>query len=305
MAVTPAFLKAYKALVEKPGASTHTSKWDRCVEEVKAKGSGANAYAVCTAMLGDESFKSMEADDPRFGKELDEFIRTLGIAGAGPVPGSLLARQDLEGSTRKSAAVLRKSESEHELTVEIINGSEGPSSSATAKDGSSSFSVWYSDASGNRKCEVYQNIVDAEAAEHRLSEAGFKNVYIRSSQEEVGTQKAQKCYVIRANGGEYMRLQDKADAEAVMEGLKHDGVYAVLLEESIVGETEKGAVEQTGKQLDRTVRLARKAEDTEDVETLTDRIKNIQVKRQKATIVARQPKGTFKSVWASLNKNRI
>jgi hypothetical protein len=85
--------------VEKPGASVHTAKWDRCVSEVEAKG-GANAYAVCTAMLGDESFKSATTEDEEK-KQINEFMRTLGIEGAGSVPNSLLARQDLE-TTEKS-----------------------------------------------------------------------------------------------------------------------------------------------------------------------------------------------------------
>lgn len=80
-------------MVEKPGDASHTPRWDHCVEQVGIKGSGANAYAVCTAMLGDESFKSMSDED--FSKEVDSYMQKLGIAAAGPVPNSLLARQDL------------------------------------------------------------------------------------------------------------------------------------------------------------------------------------------------------------------
>lgn len=32
-----------------PGKGKHSDKWDRCVKDVKAKGSAANAYAVCTS----------------------------------------------------------------------------------------------------------------------------------------------------------------------------------------------------------------------------------------------------------------
>ena len=35
----------------------HTDKWKRCVDKVKARGGGVNAYAVCTSSLGDNSFK--------------------------------------------------------------------------------------------------------------------------------------------------------------------------------------------------------------------------------------------------------
>lgn len=90
-------------LLQKPGESTHTPKWDRCVAHVKSSSPGADPYAVCTAMLGDESFKSME--DSTLFKTIDKALEKLGsfgIAGAGPIPHSLLAGQDLEGTTRKS-----------------------------------------------------------------------------------------------------------------------------------------------------------------------------------------------------------
>ena len=38
----------------------HTEKWLRCVEKVRAAGGAQNPYAVCTAVLGRESFKSEE-----------------------------------------------------------------------------------------------------------------------------------------------------------------------------------------------------------------------------------------------------
>jgi hypothetical protein len=53
------FINKYET-IQKPGASAiHSKKWDKCVEHVKASGSGKNAYAICTAALGDDSFKSM------------------------------------------------------------------------------------------------------------------------------------------------------------------------------------------------------------------------------------------------------
>jgi hypothetical protein len=36
--------------------SSHTAKWDRCVQQVGTKG-GTNPYAVCTSTLGSGSFK--------------------------------------------------------------------------------------------------------------------------------------------------------------------------------------------------------------------------------------------------------
>lgn len=86
--------------VSKPGPSIHTDKWDRCVADINAKG-GANAYAVCTAQLGETAFKS-EYRHLSYTKSLIEKARKelvkMGIADAGGVPNSLLARQDLEGT---------------------------------------------------------------------------------------------------------------------------------------------------------------------------------------------------------------
>lgn len=220
MAKKTAFTEFYKTLVEKSGESTHTSKWDRCVEHVGQQG-GANAYAVCTAALGEAAFKSMEAGDPNFLKEVDIFLGKLGISGAGPVPSSLLAGQDLEGSTRKST----------------------------------------------------------------FSKA------------------ATKCWVVRCNGAD-SRFYDKKEAMECLETVRASGTYAVLVEETVMSETEKGAIETTGKQLDRAVDAAKKADTPKETETLVDRIKNIQIRRQKATTIAREREETtgktFKQVWKGI-----
>lgn len=96
-----------RARVEKPGAATHSAKWDSCVAHVKSNNPGADAYAVCTAMLGDDTFKAM--DETKFNAVLDKALEgiekdsfgvgSFGIAAAGPIPHSKLSRQDLEGSS--------------------------------------------------------------------------------------------------------------------------------------------------------------------------------------------------------------
>lgn len=88
------------SLLQKPGGSAHTAKWDSCVAHVKESNPGADPYAVCTAMLGDESFKAM--DESNFNAVIDKALGQIGISAAGPIPNSKLARQDLEGSTKKS-----------------------------------------------------------------------------------------------------------------------------------------------------------------------------------------------------------
>jgi hypothetical protein len=96
------FWKSGAKRVQKPGDAAHTAQWDRCVSHVKESSPGADPYAVCTAMLGDESFKAM--DEAKMNAVMDKALEKLGqfgIAAAGPIPESLLARQDLEGTTRK------------------------------------------------------------------------------------------------------------------------------------------------------------------------------------------------------------
>lgn len=43
---------------EKPEQKDHSAKWHRCVDKVKEQSSNVDPYAVCTAALGKESFKS-------------------------------------------------------------------------------------------------------------------------------------------------------------------------------------------------------------------------------------------------------
>lgn len=142
--------KSYR--VEKPGSSVHTSKWDRCVEHVEQNSDGVNAYAVCTAMLGNDSFKSM--DDVGFEEKIKYYMEKLGIAGAGPIPNSLLAEQDLEGETLTGKMIQKSS-------LDFNN-----------------FAVWYYDPSGAQKCAVFGNYTDAEAYAQILDAMEFKDIKI-------------------------------------------------------------------------------------------------------------------------------
>lgn len=46
--------------ISKPGAGTHSDKWDRCVADVRARGGVDSPEAVCTASLGEESFRGLD-----------------------------------------------------------------------------------------------------------------------------------------------------------------------------------------------------------------------------------------------------
>ncbi len=141
------FTEQWKSTVEKPGASTHSEKWDRCVEHVKSNGNGANAYAVCTSMLGEESFKSIMTKE-EYTSKMDEYMRKLGISGAGPVPESLLADQDLEDEALK------------------FQKAEG------------TFAVWYYDKLGAKRCAVFPAMEDAEAYCRLINNLGYKKIEV-------------------------------------------------------------------------------------------------------------------------------
>ena len=55
----------------------HSDKWKRCVEHVKEAGSADNPYAVCTAELGQESFKSFAKSDDLSPEELNRLNMRL------------------------------------------------------------------------------------------------------------------------------------------------------------------------------------------------------------------------------------
>lgn len=88
---------------QKPGPSIHTTKWDDCVREARENNPKANAYAVCTAKLGEQSFKSqyqhLAYAKAEIAKARKEVIK-MGIGEAGAIPNSLLAEQDLEGEEK-------------------------------------------------------------------------------------------------------------------------------------------------------------------------------------------------------------
>lgn len=223
-------------LVEKPGASIHTPKWDRCVAQVESASEGANAYAVCTAMMGDESFKSM--DENAVGEKMKFYMQKLGIAVAGPVPNSLLARQDLEPTSKKEDLWLWNQGDEH-------GGQEVSEKSIKKGTDIDNFAVWYYDDSGARKCAVFGTYIDANAYAKLVDALGYQDISIN-----------------------------------------------------------KGTVESTQKDLIEAAEDAKDAKETE-TKSLISRIKNIQLKRQNATINARgaDTKKSFKQKWSEISRS--
>lgn len=60
-----------------PGARKHSAKWDRCVREVKRRGTAVDPYAVCTAALGELSRRKRRLKNPRAGQVSDPAHRKI------------------------------------------------------------------------------------------------------------------------------------------------------------------------------------------------------------------------------------
>lgn len=75
--------------IYKPGEGTHSAKWDRCVEDVKRDNPSANAYAVCTAQLGEESFRGLDRGPwtEKDSKDVKELIDKINKINAPKVEG--------------------------------------------------------------------------------------------------------------------------------------------------------------------------------------------------------------------------
>jgi len=158
-----------------------------------------------TALMRSESlFKSM--DDDLFDEQIKSYMarlgisksrknKSVGIGDAGEVPNSLLAEQDLEGSTIKT---FKDKWADMNKRVDLYLWRQGgefggqevvvpdEEKAQTEKADLMSFSVWYQDDEGNKKCQVFGNLIEAEAFGRIVQTIGFKNVEITKSAENEG-----------------------------------------------------------------------------------------------------------------------
>lgn len=88
---------------ETAGGTKKSADYERCVSHVSNKNPGANAHAVCEAVMNEKSLKSFTGD--KLIGLIDKALAGMGIVAGGPIPNSLLARQDLEPTTLKSDSV--------------------------------------------------------------------------------------------------------------------------------------------------------------------------------------------------------
>ena len=69
--------KSIENLQKTAGKDIHSEKWKRCVEHVKEQGDVDNAYAVCTASLGQDSFKSFAKSHELTGEDINKINMRL------------------------------------------------------------------------------------------------------------------------------------------------------------------------------------------------------------------------------------
>lgn len=302
-------------LVEKPGASSHSAKWDRCIQHVKENGKGANAYAVCTDMLGEESFKFVKSEKD-FTEKMDEYMRKLGISGAGPVPNSLLARQNLEGRVEDVVTEERMNEDDRVLAGHSILEFLETTKSMTAK-------YWYKayEFDGSL-CQKGDNL-DQMAFDQAM---GKLDMNMRVARIECGNNEGMKQTVTKSGDTEKKSMKKSTDAQnfavwyydrngaqkcAVFQTEIDAQAYMKLVTSLFGGGKDakivKSEVEETKKDLIDASMDATEADGKKEKTELVDRIKAIQIERQKATIRARERAGeatgkSFKQGWQDATK---
>ncbi len=256
----------------------------------------------CISSLRSSYLKHLS--EAEFAEKMKFYMRKLNISEAGPVPNSLLARQDLAGVDRTEKTLV-----DH-----------------------ASFSVWYYDSVGAQKCAVFGNLLDAEAYAALVDTMGFKNVEVIKGQMEKAFGKAQD--LVKLFDKYYIVEMEKMNIEKSLlyqgfEIQQNDSVgFTVKLNgklEWTAGSIDackywvdkygkdikgysKGQVETTGQQLQRLANKAEEAETVSEKNTLVQNLKAVQLKRQKATIAAREKDSadkSFKDFWREKDRSTV
>ncbi len=281
------FSQFYKSLTHK---ASKTSKAQQCIEMMK------NSF-----------FKHLSEGE--FAEKMKYYMRKLNISEAGPIPNSLLSRQDLAPTDRTEKTI-----ADH-----------------------ANYAVWYYDNSGAQKCSVYGNLIDATAYANLVDMMGYKNVEIVKGQMEKAFGKA--IDLVRIAGKYYVTSEGSMDAHPLEKGqiekgassdfdkircticnkkvedtksdklnhLKNDHDYSGKgggNSDQYFSYISKGQIETTAQQINRIAQKAEEAETVSEKNTLVQNIKAVQLKRQKATIAEREKEETtknFKDFWRSNN----
>lgn len=137
-----------------------------------------------------------------------------------------------------------------------------------------------------------------------ISTVGDQIKIISTSEEENKSMATFAVWYYDKRGNQQCAIyNNQLDADAFVDDLKMIGYTKI----EMVTKTVKGVVEQTGKKLDEEAEKAKDADTKEEVKSVVDSIKAVQIKRQTATIQAREKamgknKSSFKDAWNGLKK---
>jgi hypothetical protein len=247
-------------------------------------------------------------------EEYDQFVRTLGIEGAGPIPESLLARQDLECEDCGTCELCMSQKAEDgadKLPKCSICGRRATRMDYHMREehpAKKSLTQIDSKTIKSMKLEVHKNLkVTTSVIKNAFEECDVPDFNVAETYNDVqiliGPDMADMdghsigSYVVVGVDG---NLQVFFTMEAA-----HEYIDSVLkaISDAMHSSYGKGAVETTGKELIDMAMEAKHADVPTD--SLVDNIKAIQLRRQKATLKEREKEETsksFKEGWEALSK---
>ena len=191
-----------------------------------------------------------DTEDMEYKAQLEEYMRKLGIEGAGPVPNSLLARQDLEPNKAEKCNCGKCADCMTQTFKAAFEGTDMPE-------------LVVAEVFEGHNILIGPELIDSDG--HRIG-----------------------CWVVMGHDGEWQTFFTIEDAR------------------EFVGSVFKASVEQTGKELDEAAEEAKHVDIATD--SIVENIKNIQIKRQKATIAAREKeqgdtKKSFRDGWKPFSRH--
>lgn len=281
-----------KKQVEKPGPSIHSAKWDRCVADLKDK-KGVNAYAVCTAQLGEESFKSemTKSEVELAKKELKKAIDTMA---AGGVPKSLLAEQDLEGETKKAMTdqVIDYKGFKIEIYINKQTGEKGYLAAGqhfySLQDAKREIDSFVEERKKYTKSEDKAYVIEIEYRCKEDKEWKKTSYSVKSRSDDEAKQMAVQMFDNEFNYTKNPNSPVDVPVFSAKYFIRSEGVNI-----------KKSMVDSSGKKIETIEEKAKEADSIEEKQDLVSKLKDIQEKRQKSEIDSRKNNNmaSFKNNW--------
>lgn len=245
-----------------------------------------------------------ETSDTEYKAQLKDYMRKLGLEGAGPVPVSLLATQDLETNNKSMDITLHTTKSIEKcgycagkVHKKKCMGCEGKQANETVKAAFEGKEL--EEMIGMAPLETFMNVDIMMGPEledsdgHRIGsyllighDGGWQAFLTLEAAHEFieSVFKAMKMTKATIGAGVFVPHEDVLMEMRMNHGLDELSAQCILAD--VLESLGKGGVEETGKELEDSAEEAKHAD--VPTESIVENIKNIQVKRQKATIVARE-----------------